>query len=146
MPNTTNLSIPYPNATDLVSLGYDQIADVATGIDGFFGAWTSYTPTGTNISGGSYAAAYKKIGKIGFVRINITAGTATAAGSVAVTLPSGWTPAANGGATAYAPSAGTWTAAIGIGGTVTIFNGTGTANFALGATVVCRMQFVIELN
>lgn len=146
MPNTTNLAIPYPNATDLVSLGYDQIADVATGIDAYFGSWTSYTPTGTNISTGVYTAAYKKVGKIGFVRINITSGTATAAGSVSVTLPSGWTPAANGGATAYSTTLGTLTVGIGTGGLVTIFNGTGVANFSGGASVACRMQFVIELT
>lgn len=146
MPSTTNLSISYPAATALVSQGYQQIADVATGIDAYFGSWTSYTPTGTNISSGAYTAAYKKVGKIGFVRINITGGTATAAGSVSVSLPSGWTPAANGGATAYSTTLGTLTAAIGTGGLVTIYNGTGVANFALGASVACRMQFVIELN
>lgn len=145
MPTSTNLSLVTPASTDFVMNGATNMTTLANGIDAYFGAWTSYTPTGTNISSGAYTAAYKKIGKIGFVRINITAGTATAAGSVSVTLPSGWAPAANGGATAYSTTLGTLTVAIGTGGLVTIYNGTGVANFALGAAVSCRMQFVIEL-
>lgn len=148
MPSTTNLAIPYPSATDLVSLGYDQIADVATGIDAFFGAWTAYTPTGTNITGGTYDAAYKKIGKIGFLRINITAGTATAAGTIAVSLPSGWSSVANGGFAAQNGTVGLCNAFLnGTANTITIYNGTATANWALGASVTnTRIMITMELD
>ena len=146
MPTSTNLSLVTPASTDFVMNGATNMTTLANGVDAYFGAWTAYTPTSTNISGGAFTAAAKKIGKIGFVRINITSGTATAAGSVQVTLPALWVPAANGGATAYSTTLGTLTAAIGTGGNVTIYNGTGVANFALGASVACRMQFVIELT
>jgi hypothetical protein len=147
MPNTTNLSIPYPSASALVSLGYDQIADVATGIDDFYGAWTGYTPTPGNISTGAFDCAYVRMGKIGFVRLNITNGTATGAGPVTLTLPTGWAPAANGGGACFHSGVGLKTVAIGTGGVVTIYNGTGVANFAAGNSVnPIRMQFVLELS
>jgi len=146
MPNTTNLSISYPAATALVSQGYQQIADVATGIDAYFGGWTAYTPTATNITSGTYDCAYKKIGKIGFVRLNITGGTATGTNPITLTLPSGWTPTANGGGSCFHSGVGLKTVAIGTGGVVTIYNGTGVANFTAGNSVnPIRMAFVIEL-
>jgi len=50
MPNTTNLNIPYPDSNALVSLGYDQIGDVATGFDAF---WTFASFTSTIAQGGT---------------------------------------------------------------------------------------------
>jgi hypothetical protein len=78
--------------------------------------------------------------------MNITAGTATGTGPITLTLPTLWAPAANGGGACFHSGVGLKTVAIGTGGTVTIYNGTGVANFTAGNSVnPIRMQFVIEL-
>lgn len=149
MGTTTNLSITYPAPTDLVANGATDMQTIAEDIDDYFGAWTSYTPTGTNITGGTYSAAYRRMGKIGMVRVNITAGTATAAGSVAVSLPSGWTPTANGGACAMNATSGLFTVLINASTSVlTVYNGTGVANFAAAASLTNTRigPIVIELT
>lgn len=51
-------------------------------------AWTAFTPTFTNVTGGVVSAAYRQIGKILHVHCIFTAGTATATGVVGVRLPS----------------------------------------------------------
>lgn len=91
MPNTTNLSISYPSATALVSQGYQQIADVATGIDGFYGPMTTYTPTFTNCTTPVVDARYRKVGRQLHVMIDGTSGTVTAAGTITISLPAGLT-------------------------------------------------------
>lgn len=55
------------------------------------GAWTAYTPTLTNVTGGVAAAAFALVGKTLFLRGAFTAGTVTAAGIVTVSLPAGVT-------------------------------------------------------
>ena len=92
MPNTTNLNLPYPDSSALVSLGYDQIADVATGVDAFFGAWTSasITPGGITVGNGSATSYTRIIGKIIFVRFEVVFGSTTSVtGAVTFARPTG---------------------------------------------------------
>lgn len=58
------------------------------------GAWTSYTPTFTNITSGAGNFAYKIVGKTLYLRADFTAGTATANGVCTFSLPSGVTSVA----------------------------------------------------
>lgn len=91
MPNTTNLNIPYPASTDLVSLGYDQIADVATGFDAFWTWTTGYNPTLTQSATLTKTVGISHYATIGnfviwsFV-LNITS-AGTAANAIEVGLP-----------------------------------------------------------
>ena len=87
---TTNLALPYPADTDFVGDGYLAIQNLADTIDGYFGASTSYTPTTTNVTGGTKAGQYNLVGHwLDFwVQISGTA-TATAAGSITISLPAG---------------------------------------------------------
>jgi hypothetical protein len=59
------------------------------------GAWTTYTPTWTNLTVGNATQSfrYSKFNKIGFVQGELTFGTTTSitAANVRVSLPSGWT-------------------------------------------------------
>ena len=92
MATTTNLALPYPASTDLVSQGYLQIQNLATGIDGYFGTWTGWSHgtagvSMTNATGATIAGHYRLIGKNYWLTFSITAGTATAAGTVSVVLP-----------------------------------------------------------
>ena len=91
MGTTTNLSLPYPADTDFVGDGYLNIQNLATGIDAFYNALTTYTPTFTNVTGGAGTFAYRRMGKLGFVRGAFSAGTATAAAAIQISLPTGWT-------------------------------------------------------
>lgn len=91
MPTSTNLSLVTPASTDYVTNGATAMTTLADGIDGYWGAQTAYTPTLTNVTTGTVTGEYTRLGKLGFVFVIITAGTATANGNVTVTLPSGWT-------------------------------------------------------
>jgi len=58
------------------------------------GAWTTYTPTWTNLTVGNATQSfrYSKFNKIGFVQGSITLGTTSTVGTNAYfSLPSGWT-------------------------------------------------------
>lgn len=89
MPTTTNLGIPYPNSSSYVTNGATDMGGIATGIDDFFGAMTTYTPTFTNCSSPVVDARYRKIGKMLHVMIDGTSGTVTAAGTITISLPAG---------------------------------------------------------
>lgn len=136
MPTSTNLGLVTPASTDYVTAGATAMTTLANGIDGFFGAPTSYTPTLTNVSTGTVAGRFVKIGKLGLVSIGFSAGTATAAGTVTATLPAGWTtvaisqviPARNGVAVSSAQAAASGT-------TVTIYADAAGNNFAGGASL-----------
>lgn len=137
MPNTTNLSIPYPNATDLVTLGYDQIADVATGIDAYYGAMTAYTPTFTNCTSPVVDARYRKVGRQLHIIIDGTSGTVTAAGTITISLPAGLTNASI-RTPVSAEFAGTGVIHAYITSSGTVITVTGTAaggNFSAGANL-----------
>lgn len=90
MPTTTNLNITYPASSDYVTNGAVAMGTIATGFDAFFGASTGYTPTTTNITGATVTGQYRRIGKIGQIWIQVTAGTATATGPITLSLPVGW--------------------------------------------------------
>lgn len=136
MPTSTNLGLVTPASTDYVTAGATAMTTLANGIDAFFGAPTSYTPTLTNVTTGTVAGRFYKIGKLGFVSIGFSAGTATAAGTITATLPAGWTtvaiaqviPARNGVAISSAQVAASGT-------TVTIYTDAAGNNFTLGASV-----------
>jgi hypothetical protein len=55
------------------------------------GAWATYTPTFTNITGGAGAFRWKRIGRIIYLHGAFSAGTATAAAAIQVSLPAGIT-------------------------------------------------------
>lgn len=90
MPNTTNLSIPYPDSSALVSLGYDQIGDVATGIDAFFG-FATFNATITQNGTVTRTVTYSQRANMGtFViwQFGLTVtGTGTAGNDVEIDLP-----------------------------------------------------------
>lgn len=120
---------------------------------GGWGAWATYTPTLTNATAATVSGAYQQIGKSGHFRINVTAGTATAAGTFTATLPAGWTVAAgaaaipllvlhnNGGGTIITVSG-----RVAAGGTTcTIYASTAGANFTLGQNIITAISGTIEL-
>jgi len=91
MPTTTNLGITYPSSSGFVTNGATDMGTIATTIDAFYGAWTSYTPTLTNTTGGVVTGHYRKIGRLLYVRGHISAGTATIGGGLTASLPSTYT-------------------------------------------------------
>lgn len=136
MPTSANLSLVTPASTDLVTNGATAMTTLANGIDAYYGAPLTYTPTLTNVSTGTAAGRYVRIGKLGFISVGFSAGTATAAGTIAVSLPAGWTtvtviqavPAVNGSAVCTATAAASGT-------TVVIRADAAGSNFTLGAAV-----------
>lgn len=94
MPTSTNLSLVTPASTDYVTNGATAMTTLANGIDAYFGAPTSYVPTTTNVTAGTVAGRFTRLGKLGLFSIGLSAGTATAAGTVAFSLPAGWTTVA----------------------------------------------------
>lgn len=90
MPTSTNLGLVTPASTDFVMNGATNMTTLANGVDAFFGAPTVYTPTFTNVTGGAGDFRYRKIGRLGFIIGDFSAGTATAAGVVNISLPAGW--------------------------------------------------------
>lgn len=87
MPNTPNLNLPYPADTDYVANGYLDIEQLATAIDNLFGPSSTYTPGTANISSPTVVGHYLIVGKWLQVWVQISAGTATATGTVDVELP-----------------------------------------------------------
>lgn len=120
---------------------------------GGWGAWATYTPTLTNATGATVSGAYTQLGKTGHFRINVTAGTATAAGTFTATLPAGWAVAAgapaiplqvlhnNGGGTIVTVSG----RVLAGGGAATIYASTAGANFTLGQSIITAITGTIEL-
>lgn len=134
MPTTTNLSIVTPASSDYVTNGAVAMQTMADDIDGYWGALTAYTPTTTNVTGATTSGFYVRMGKLGFVFAQISAGTATANGSVSLSLPSGWT------STRVSPLDGqrgtvTTTAFATAGTTITCHKDSDGTNFTLGDTV-----------
>ena len=114
---------------------------------GRLGNWAGSTPTLTNVTGGTVAMQSMRIGKALLYCIQITAGTATAAGTVTITT--GFTSAA-----VIQPA----TALLSVGGVVqtqtscrweasstslTLYKTAG--NFALGDSVICRINGIAQL-
>ena len=66
--------------------------NLATAVDNYFGAWTGFSHgtagfAWSNVSGGTLTGRYRTIGKLVFVHLAITAGTAAAAGIIGINLP-----------------------------------------------------------
>lgn len=74
-----------------VAAGHITTARLSTTTGEIAGAWTTYTPTFTNVTGGAATARYRRVGKTLHFRVDFTAGTATAAGAVTASFG----PAAN---------------------------------------------------
>lgn len=135
MPTSTNLGLVTPASTDYVTSGATAMTTLANGIDAYFGAATTYTPTLTNVTGGTVSGRFYKIGKLGFVHVFFSAGTATAAGNVTATLPAGWTTLAVGAQTLGATSGGGAIFASASATTITITSSPAGATWTLGASV-----------
>jgi len=91
---TPNYGWPVPTSTDYVKDGATAIEALGDAIDTTLGtgllAWTSYTPTLTNLTlgNGTMSAAYAKIGKLVVVRFRMVFGSTSSMGSFpGVTLP-----------------------------------------------------------
>jgi hypothetical protein len=97
MPTTTNgLTYPAATATPNGPSAIQQLAtDIETKLLSAPSSPTSFTPTLTNVSGGTLSAKHVKVGKEGRVYLEFSAGTVTATGVVTITLPSGWTADTN---------------------------------------------------
>lgn len=136
MPTSTNLSLVTPASTDYVTNGATAMTTLANGIDAYYGNPLTYTPTFGNVTTGAGTGRYVRIGKLGFLSLGITAGTATAAGAITLTLPTGWTtapviqvmPCRNGNPLAAASVAASGTV-------VTVYTDAAANNFTLGASV-----------
>jgi hypothetical protein len=96
-------------------------SSAAGGLDNFGGAWTSYTPSTTNITAGtgsSMTARYMRVGKLVFVQIQFILGTgASLTGNATFSLPvtaRATTPILWGFGIAVDTSAGTGQRAIGV--------------------------------
>lgn len=136
MPTTTNLSLTYPASTGYVTNGASDMGTLATDIDNLYGALTTYTPTLTNVTGGAATGRYRRLGKIGILHVQMTAGTATAAGPITISQPSGWTILTLGVQALNATNGATGLVNAGsTGTTITVYASTAQANFALGASV-----------
>jgi hypothetical protein len=112
-------------------------------------AWTAYTPTLTNVTTGTASGRYMAIGKTLHFTVRITAGTATAANVVTLSLPSGMTSVAgfvqilaatgpaNVGTLAYCTASST---------AVTVHKGAATINWTAADSVASlNVTGVIEL-
>lgn len=135
MPTTPNLSLTYPASTDFVVNGATAMGTIAIGIDNYYGAATTYTPTLGNTTGGAATGRFYKLGKLGFVHVQFTAGTTAAIGNVTATLPSGWSTLALGVQTLGATSGGGLIFASAATGTITITSSAAGATWTAGASV-----------
>lgn len=148
MPVTTNLNVTYPSSTDYVANGATAMGTIATGIDAFFGAFTAYSPTFTNVTGGAASGRFVKIGKIGFFRATVTAGTATANGTITVSLPSGWNIESSFGQVVDATNANSTAAVINTANPdrVVVYKDAANTAFTAGNSVASvRLQGWVEL-
>jgi len=98
-------------------------------------AWTSYTPTFTNITSGAGSFFYKKIGKTGYLRGNFTAGTATAAAVIQISLPTGWTAVVATVVGAQNNNAAVGSNIVSSGTTVRVAADMAFANWGVGASI-----------
>jgi hypothetical protein len=144
------------------SASFAGSVSAAGDLSNFGGAWSSYTPTLTNITlgtGGTVTARYEQIGKLVFVQIQIILGSSGAAvtGTVAISLPvtaRATLPVYWGSGIVVDTSAGTGQRAVGILGasttTINLVNGltggsVGTTNpFTWDNTDQFRLAFFYE--
>lgn len=116
---------------------------------GAVSAWTTSTPTLTNVTGGTVSMRSTQIGRSLFFSINLSAGTATAAGTVTITTA--YTSAAVttpvnalifGGALVTTVSSARWNSSA---ATITLYGSSAGANFGAGATCTALLSGVVEL-
>jgi hypothetical protein len=146
--NTPSLSATGNDTNIGLNLSSKGTGEIQLNGAGMSGAWTSWTPTYTNmtIGNGTVTAAYKQIGKTVMFNWRITCGTTTAIGNnVTLTLP---VSAATRYATPnlYSPIGGVVAVDIGTGvfwGLMTINNSTTVAEFdySTGANLVGSFPF-----
>lgn len=91
MPTSTNLGLVTPASSDFVAAGATAMTTLANGVDAYYGAPSTYTPAFTNVTTGAGDFRYRKVGRLGFVIGAFSGGTVTAAGTIDVGLPAGWT-------------------------------------------------------
>lgn len=91
MPTSTNLGLVTPASTDFVMNGATNMTTLANGVDAYYGAMTTYTPTFTNCTSPVVDARYRKVGRQLHIMIDGTSGTVTAAGTITISLPAGLT-------------------------------------------------------
>jgi hypothetical protein len=96
---TTNNGWDYPTSTDYVKDGATAIQTLATDIDTSVGtgllAWTSYTPTFTNLTvgNGTLLAKYNQIGKTMHMYVSLKLGSTSSVGSgITMSMPGSGQP------------------------------------------------------
>lgn len=126
--STTSFGVPVADATQAI-----------------LSAGSSYTPTLTNVTGGSVSASYQQWGKMVHLSIEITAGTATAAGTVGLTMPGGASAVRTQGLTAML--AGAYRSARVTTTNITLAADTAGANFGAGASLAnTRINGWVEVS
>lgn len=122
---------------------------VAAAINNNEGAWTSYTPTFTNVTGGVCTAYYRLVGKTVDIRVVMSAGSATAAGSIQISLPAGMAAAGTHVVPATRTNAALILALASAAGstTITVYQDANGANWSAGGTVqYVRLTGRIEIQ
>jgi len=118
--------------------GLLPVANGGNGID-TSAAWLSFTPTYTNVTSGAGTFSYRKVGTTLFYRGTFTGGTATAAGTVAITLPASSTLAGSSSIrqpfVAHNGAAVTYSRGLGGGTTITFWADQAGTQFALSAAL-----------
>lgn len=123
---------------------------VAAAINNNEGAWTSYTPTFTNVTGGVCTAYYRLVGKTVDIRVVMSAGSATAAGSIQISLPAGMAAAGTQVVPATRTNAALILALASAAGstTITVYQDANGANWSAGSNNVqyVRLTGRIEIQ
>lgn len=116
---------------------------------GRFGSWVTSTPTLSNVTGGTVSMRAMQLGKSLFFTVSITAGTATAAGTVGITTAytsaNVITPLScliDVGGNVTTVSSARWSASS---TGITLYGTSGGANLTLGQSAICRISGTIEL-
>lgn len=118
---------------------------VADALQAILSAGSSWTPTLTNVTGGTVSCSYQRWGKMVHVSIEFTAGTATAAGTVGLTMPGGSSALRTQGLLAM--NAGTLRSARVTTTNITLAADTSGANFGAGASLVStRINGWVEVS
>jgi hypothetical protein len=98
-------------------------------------AWTTYTPTFTNITSGAGTFKYKLIGKTLFLKGHFSAGTATAAAAIQISLPGGLTAVESVVVGAQNNNTPVASNIVSGGSTVRVFADMAVANWGVGASI-----------
>lgn len=141
------MTVPNLATDDIINEAW--VDAVMTDVNAIYGSWTAYAPAFTNVSGGVANAAYKLVGKTLHFRVQMTAGTATAAGTIGIGLPAGLTAAGIHLIPGHRSSAGLLIAFTnGAGATaVTVYQDHVGSNWAAGASLTfLRIAGTLEVQ